>query len=77
MALLDSVKPDDALTVNEVGKIIGFKRDTVIRLIKKGKMPAFRLPSMPSKRNPRVFEQFRVWGSDLIAWVQANYYRKR
>lgn len=68
---MDSVSPDQWYSVKEVGGLLGFSRDTVIRQIKRGLIRAFILPGRSAKRS-RVYESRRIQGSEVLRYVREH-----
>ena len=58
-------------SVKEVAARFGVSCDSVRRWIKRGKLKAFKMPSLSSKRK-RIFECFRVASSELDRFLRAN-----
>jgi excisionase family DNA binding protein len=64
------VATKEALTVQEVAKILGVCTKTVYRLIKCGKLPAFRIAT-------RGHGDFRIKTVDLLTFAEQNRHRYR
>ena len=67
--LVDFVDPLRWYTVNETAKVLGFSRDTVIRLIEAGELEALTLPAK-SNRRKRVFKSRRIQGAEIIRFAR-------
>ena len=67
--LVDFVEPAKWYAVNDVAEILGFERDTIIRLVKKGHLEAFTLPEMNLERN-RDFKSRRIKGAEILRFVK-------
>ena len=67
--LVDFVVPERWYAVDETAKVLGFSRDTVIRLIKSGELEAMTLPTKPGRRK-RVYSSRRVQGAEIIRFVK-------
>ncbi len=72
---LDFVDPLRWYAIDQVAKILGWGRDTIIRLIEKGHLEAVTLPEMNRERN-RVYSSRRVQGNAIIEFVKKNSGRK-
>jgi excisionase family DNA binding protein len=72
--LVDFVVPERWYKVDEVAEVIGFKRDTIIRLVKRGELEVLVLPSVPGRR-VRIFSCRRILGAKIIRFVKK--YTKR
>ena len=68
---MGSVDPEQWYSVKEVGGLLGFSRDTVIRQIKAGFLKAFVLPGKSAKRK-RVFMSRRIQGSEVLRYVREH-----
>jgi excisionase family DNA binding protein len=66
---LDSVQPEKWYSVKEVGAVLNFSEDTVIRQIHRGFLKAFMLPGRSDKRR-RIYESRRVQGAEIIRYVR-------
>src|SRR6266851_9926024 len=67
--LVDFVVPERWYAVDETAKVLGFSRDTVIRLIKSGELEAMTLPTKP-RRPKRVYSSRRIQGAEIIRFVR-------
>jgi len=67
--LVDFVVPEKWYTVDEVGEVIGFKRDTIIRLVKRGELEVMVPPSVPGRRI-RTYSCRRIQGAEIIRFVK-------
>jgi len=67
--LVDFVVPERWYTVDETAEVLGFSRDTVIRLIKSGELEAMTLPTKPGRRK-RVYSSRRVQGAEILLFVK-------
>ena len=67
--LVDFVVPEKWYTVDEAAEVLGFSRDTVIRLIKSGELEAMTLPTKPGRRK-RVYLSRRVQGAEIIRFAK-------
>jgi excisionase family DNA binding protein len=67
--LVDFVEPKRWYSVDEVAELLGFSRDTIIRLITKGYLEALALPAGSGVRK-RVYTSRRVQGAALIRFAK-------
>jgi len=66
--LVDFVEATRWYDVDEVGKIFGFSRDTVIRLVKRRLLEALVLPPQSSRK--RTYSCRRVQGAEIIRFAK-------
>jgi excisionase family DNA binding protein len=71
MLLLDHIVPARWYTINETAEILGWERDTIIRLIESGYLQAQVKPKTGSKRC-REFLCRLVQGCEIIRFVKDN-----
>jgi len=57
--------------VKEAAAVLGFGRDTVLRLIRRKKLRAWKLPTEEARRK-RKFESWRVPQSELERFIRRN-----
>ena len=69
--LLLNVDPEKWYTVNEVAEILGWGRDTIIRLIERRYLQALVKPKTSEKRC-REFQCRMVKGSEIVRFVHDN-----
>jgi hypothetical protein len=69
--LLLSVKPERWYTINDSVPILGWARDTIIRLIDDGFLQA-QIKPRRSNRSKRVFLCRQIQGCELIRFVKDN-----
>jgi excisionase family DNA binding protein len=67
--LVDFVEPGKWYSVDEVAEVLGFSRDTIIRLTKKGLLEALTLPAAARSRR-RVYSSRRVQGAEIVRFVK-------
>ena len=67
--LVDFVEPAKWYTVDQTAEILGFSRDTVIRLIKAGELEAMTLPTKSGRRR-RVYLSRRIQGAEIIRFAR-------
>jgi excisionase family DNA binding protein len=65
------VSSDRWYSVKEVAELIGYSRDTVVRLVQKGYLKAFCLPTRGVSRR-RVYLSRRILGSEIIRFLAEN-----
>lgn len=68
---MDFVEPSKWYSVDEVAEVLGFSRDAIIRLVRKGYLEAFTLP-VGSRVRKRVYTSRRVQGAEIIRFVKQN-----
>jgi excisionase family DNA binding protein len=68
--LVDFVVPERWYSVDEVAEILGFSRDTVIRLIENGFLTALVLPRK-ARRGRRIYSSRRIQGAEIIRFAKA------
>jgi len=71
MLLLGHVIPEKWYTVNETGEILGWKRDTIIRLIESGYLQAMVKPRA-GNRLCREYLCRMIQGCEIIRFVKDN-----
>jgi len=67
--LVDFVVPERWYTVDETGEVIGFKRDTIIRWVKRGELESMVPPAVPGRRR-RTYSCRRIQGAEIIRFVK-------
>jgi hypothetical protein len=67
--LADSVVPEKWYSINETAKILGFSRDTIVRLIDGGFLVALVLPLKQRSRR-RTYSSRRIQGAEIIRFTR-------
>jgi DNA-binding transcriptional MerR regulator len=67
--LVDFVVPEKWYSIDETSKILGFSRDTIIRLIKGGFLVALVLP-VKSRNRRRIYSSRRIQGAEIIRFAK-------
>jgi excisionase family DNA binding protein len=57
--------------VKEAAAILGFSPDTVLRLIRRGELRAWKLPGSDGRRK-RQYEVWRIPHSELVRFLKRN-----
>jgi Helix-turn-helix domain len=66
---VDSIQTEKWYSVKEVGALLNFSEDTVIRQINRGFLKAFVLPVKVTTRR-RTYQSRRVQGAEIIRYVK-------
>jgi hypothetical protein len=69
--VFQSIDPEKWYSPCEVAGMLRKSEDTIYRRIKAGKLQAFIMPSISSKR-PRKYEAPSVLGAEIIRFIKAN-----
>jgi excisionase family DNA binding protein len=57
-------------SVKEAAGVLGFSRDTVVRVIRRGHLKAWKLPKAGSRK--RQYECYRIPESELLRFMKQN-----
>lgn len=69
--MFQSIEPEKWYAVCEVAAILRKSEDTIYRRINHGKLQAFIMPSISSKRKRR-YESPSILGAEIIRFIKAN-----